>query len=68
MNRGEAALIQEIRFILDRITRLCRGEEVESLPGCVGYYGFPIVPNGPCSECPVREICKRSSKKEAHPK
>lgn len=33
----------------------------ESLPGCIGYYGAPIAPNGPCETCEVRDICKKNS-------
>ena len=35
--------------------------DLESLPGCLGLYEAPIAPNGPCSECPHRELCKRIS-------
>jgi len=36
--------------------------DLESLPGCFGYFEAPIPPNGPCSECPHRKICRYVSK------
>jgi hypothetical protein len=32
---------------------------VDSLPGCLGLYGAPIVPNGPCKVCRLKDVCKR---------
>ena len=28
-----------------------------SLPGCVGFHGKPIAPNGPCERCRYEELC-----------
>lgn len=25
---------------------------------CIGYYGFPIAPNGPCSKCKYNVLCQ----------
>lgn len=30
----------------------------ETLPGCIGYYGFPTPPND-CRKCEVSEACIR---------
>ena len=29
-----------------------------SVPGCVGFHGRPISPNGPCNTCPYEDLCK----------
>jgi hypothetical protein len=29
----------------------------ESLPGCIGNYGHPIKPNGPCQTCRSADLC-----------
>jgi len=34
----------------------------DSIPGCFGYHGFPIAPNGPCNDCPFDRICDHVSK------
>jgi len=31
----------------------------DSLPGCIGYHGFPLAPNGPCEKCAQADLCKR---------
>ena len=62
MDSEAVQVIQQVIECLDRIERICRGEPVESLPGCIGYYGFPLPPNGPCETCKVKELCKRSSR------
>jgi len=30
----------------------------DTLPGCIGYLGHPIGPNGPCEECGYAAVCK----------
>jgi len=35
-----------------------------TLPGCIGYYGRPIHPNGPCSSCKYADLCQRVVSKE----
>ncbi|MEM1607077.1 MAG: hypothetical protein QXW55_02425 [Candidatus Bathyarchaeia archaeon] len=35
---------------------------VETIPGCLGYYGIPLPPNGPCEKCETRELCKYTAK------
>ena len=35
-----------------------------TLPGCVGYFGKPRGPNGPCETCQYRELCRRVIAKE----
>jgi len=32
-----------------------------TLPGCIGYYGFPTAPNGPCAECPEKRLCRKTA-------
>ena len=39
-----------------------RMSDLESLAGCLGYFEAPLPPNGPCSTCPQREICRYVSK------
>jgi hypothetical protein len=29
-----------------------------TLPGCVGFYGAPLAPNGPCEKCSYARLCK----------
>jgi hypothetical protein len=29
-----------------------------TLPGCLGYYGTPLPPNGPCEKCSYAQLCK----------
>jgi hypothetical protein len=29
-----------------------------TLPGCIGYFGFPITPNGPCERCGYAKLCR----------
>ena len=31
----------------------------DSLPGCIGYYSFPLAPNDPCESCVQSDLCKR---------
>ena len=31
----------------------------DSLPGCIGYYSFPLAPNGPCENCGQSDLYKR---------
>jgi hypothetical protein len=30
----------------------------DTLPGCIGYFGAPLAPNGPCQKCPHLRLCK----------
>lgn len=30
-----------------------------TLPGCIGYFGKPQPPNGPCKTCKHADICRR---------
>jgi len=32
----------------------------DSLPGCIGYYGFPLAPNGPCEKCAQADFCRKA--------
>jgi hypothetical protein len=34
----------------------------DTLPGCIGYYGFPIPPND-CEKCRHVELCRRRVKR-----
>jgi len=27
-------------------------------PNCIGFYGTPITPNGPCEKCGYGELCR----------
>ena len=36
--------------------------EAATLPGCIGSYGAPVPPNGPCSECSAAQLCKEATK------
>ena len=31
----------------------------DSLPGCFGYYGFPLAPNDPCEKCAQADLCRK---------
>lgn len=35
-----------------------------SLPGCIGFFGFPLAPND-CRKCPHRQLCKSVTRGEA---
>jgi len=35
-----------------------------SLPECIGYYGKPVPPNGPCEKCKSQELCRKVIAKE----
>jgi len=35
-----------------------------TLPSCIGYYGKPKRPSGPCQRCPIEEQCKKVVAKE----
>ncbi|MHA1711324.1 MAG: hypothetical protein ACTSUS_04580 [Candidatus Freyarchaeota archaeon] len=39
----------------------------ETLPGCIGYCGSPLPPNGPCKRCKYAELCKRMVPSEKGP-
>jgi hypothetical protein len=30
----------------------------DALPGCLGYYGAPVPPNGPCDICRYKRLCR----------
>jgi len=32
--------------------------DCNTLPGCVGYFGAPLAPNGPCEKCSYAPLCK----------
>jgi|YelNatPaOPRAMG01_1025707.scaffolds.fasta_scaffold82926_3 hypothetical protein len=29
-----------------------------TLPGCIGYFGHAIAPNGPCERCGYARLCR----------
>jgi hypothetical protein len=35
----------------------------DSMPGCIGFFGFPIPPNGPCEVCRYKQLCNRVQQK-----
>jgi 5-methylcytosine-specific restriction endonuclease McrA len=32
-------------------------ESDSTLPGCIGQFGFPMIPNGPCENCRDQKVC-----------
>ena len=32
---------------------------LDSLPGCIGYFGAPTPPNPPCEECEYSTPCRK---------
>jgi len=38
--------------------------DLSTLPSCIGYFGMPQPPNGPCEECKYAADCKRVVSKD----
>ena len=36
----------------------------DTLPGCFGYYGAPLAPNGPCEKCKFAKECREFVRKD----
>jgi hypothetical protein len=48
--------------VREKLEKMRIDPQGDTFPGCLGYYGAPIPPNGPCRDCAYSKACQRSAR------